>query len=156
MTSEQQKLPPPPPPEVYNYIVKELGPLKTEVFPFWQDLLTLKITIWESFRRNKLREYQKTYDSFAIRWVKAKEKVTVLEKLISPDDEEGEEKLGTLLVTGYLKHMVAHENELARIMNDLSNTLRDKKTEADFKAAISLSTIAVILVVISVIVSVFL
>jgi hypothetical protein len=155
MTSKQQDLPIPPPPEVYHYMVEELGPLKKEVFPFWQELLTLKITIWESFRRNKLREYQKTYDSFAVRWVNAREKVTVLEKLISPDDEEGREKLGIILTTGYLKQMAVHENELTRIMNDLSNTLRDKKTEADFKAAISLSTIAIILVVISAIVSVF-
>jgi len=51
--------------------------------------------------------------------------------------------------------MEAHENELTRIMNDLSNTLRDKKTEADFKAAISLSAIAITIGVISVIVSVF-
>ena len=155
MTSKQQNLPPPPPPEVYHYIVRELSPLKKEVFPFWQDILMLKITIWESFRRNKLREYQKTYDSFATRWVKAKEKVTVLEKLISPDDKEGEEKIGIILGAGYLRQMEAHESELTRIMNDLSNTLRDKKTEADFKAAISLSVFAIIIGVISVIVSGF-
>jgi hypothetical protein len=156
MTSGQQNLPPPPPPEVYHYLVEELNPLKREVFPLWQKLLTLKITLWESFRRKQLREYQSTYDSFAARWVKAKEKVTILEKLISPDDKEGEEKLGVLLTSGYLQQMVAHESELARIMNDLSNTLRDKRTEADFKVAISLSTIAVILVLVSVIISVFL
>ena len=74
---------------------------------------------------------------------------------LNPDDKEGEKKIGTILTAGYLQHMVAHENELARIMSDLSNTLRDKKTEADFKAAISLSTLAIILVVISVLVSVF-
>jgi len=154
VTSKQQNFIPPPP-EVYHYIVKELGPLTKEVFPFWQELLTLNITIWESFRRKNLREYQKTYDSFAIRWVKAKEKVTVLEKLVSPDDKGGREKIGVIFATGYLKQMEAHENELARIMNDLSNTLRDKKTEADFKAAISLSTLAIILVVISVIIPFF-
>ena len=97
MTSTQKNLPPPPPPEVYHYMMKELSPLKKEVFPFWQELLTLKITIWEAFRRNKLRGYQKTYDSFAVRWVKAKEKVTVLDKLVSPDDKEGEKKIAVIL-----------------------------------------------------------
>lgn len=155
MASKQQSLPPVPPPEVYHYMMKELSPLKKEVFPFWEELLTLKITIWEALRRNKLRRYQETYDGFASRWIKAKEKVTVLEKLISPDDKDGEQKIAVILGAGYLRQMEAHESELTRIMNDLSNTLQDKKTEADFKAAISLSTVAVIIGVISVIVSVF-
>ena len=155
MTSGKHNLPPPPPPEVYDYMVKELGPLKKEVFPFWEELLTLKITIWEAFRRNRLRKYQEKYDGFAGRWVKAKEKVTVLEKLISPDDKEGEKKIGFMLGTGYLREMAIHESELTRIMNDLSNTLRDKKTEADIKAALSLSTVALVIGVISIIFSVF-
>lgn len=155
MTSGQHKLPPPPPPEVYNYMMKELSPLKKEVFPLWQDLLTLKITIWEAIRRNKLRKYQETYDSFASRWVKAREKVTILDKLIDPDDKEGEQKLAIIMGAGYLKQMEVHENELTRIMNDLSNTLRDKKTEADFKRAIFISTAAICIGVASIIVSIF-
>jgi hypothetical protein len=147
-------MPPPPPPEVYNYMMKELSPLKKEVFPFWQELLTLEITIWEAVRRNKLRKYQETYDSFASRWVKAREKVTVLDKLIKPDDKEAEQKLGILMCGGYLREMGKHEAELTRIMNDLSNTLRDKKTEADFKTAIFISTIAVCIAVVSIIVSI--
>lgn len=155
MTQTQHNLPTPPPPEVYDYIVKELGPLKKEVFPFWQELLTLNITLLEAFKRKKLKKYQNTYDSFAIRWVKAKEKIKVLEKLISPDDRDAQKKLAILMGEGYLRQMEIHENELTRIMNDLTNTLRDKKTEADFKAAISLSTIALIIGIISIIVSVF-
>ncbi len=155
MTQEQPELPPPPPPEVYNYIVKELGPLKKEIFPFWQEVLTLKITIWEAFRRDELSKYQKKYDDFATRWVKAREKVTVLEKLISPEDKEGEKKIGIILGVGYLRQMEVHESQLTRIMSDLSSTLRDKKTEADFKAALSLAVLAVVIGVISVIVAVF-
>lgn len=153
MTSGQQ-MPPPPPPEVYNYIMKELSPLKREVFPFWQELLTLKITIWEATRRQKLRKYQASYDNFASRWVKAREKVTILDKLIDPNDKEANQKLGLLMVGGYLKEMEKHENELTRIMNDLSNTLRDKKTEADFKMAIFISTFAVCIAVVTIIVSI--
>ena len=155
MTSRQHNLPPPPPPEVYNYIMKELSPLKKEVFPFWQELLTMKVTIWEAIRRNKLKKYQETYDSFASRWVKAREKVIVLDKLIDPNDKEGEEKLAIIMGAGYLRQMEVHETELTRIMNDLSNTLRDKKTEADFKTAIFISTVAICIGVVSVIVSSF-
>jgi len=148
-------MPLPPPPEVYDYLMKELWPLKKEVFPFWQDLLTLKITIWEAIKRSKLREYEQIYDSFATRWVKVREKVNILDKLIDPDDKEGEKKLGALMVGGYLKQMEVHENELTRIMNDLSNTLRDKKTEADFKRTVFISTIAACTAAVSIIVSIF-
>ena len=77
-----------------------------------------------------------------------------MDKLIDPDDKEAEQKLGILMTAGYLRQMEVHENELTRIMNDLSNTLRDRKTEADFKAAISVSTIAVCIGVISAIIAV--
>ena len=78
-----------------------------------------------------------------------------MDKLISPSDKEGQKKFITTVTAGYLKDMEVKESVLTRIMNDLSDTLRDKKTEADFKAAISLSTIAIIIGVISVIVSAF-
>lgn len=152
MTPVQQN-PPPLPTEVYDYMMKEVTPLKKEVFPFWQEVLTLRITIWEALRRAKLNKHQKTYDDFAARWVRAREKVTVLEKLISPDDREAQKKIGIMLVAGYLQQMQNHEAELTRIMNDLSSTLRDKKTEADFKAAISLSALAVVIGIISIVIS---
>jgi len=155
MTSGQQNLPPPPPKEVYEYMMKELSPLKKEVFPFWQKLLTLEITMWEAIRRNKIRKYQETYDSFASRWVKAREKVTILDKLIDPEDKEAQQKLGTLMLCGYLEQMRVHENELTRIMNDLSNTLRDKKTEADFKRTMFISAVAACVAAVSIIVSIF-
>ncbi|MCX6008616.1 MAG: hypothetical protein NTW48_00975 [Chloroflexi bacterium] len=104
---------------------------------------------------NKLNKCQRTYDGFAVRWIEAKEKVMVLEKLISPEDKEGEKKIGIILGAGYLRQMEIHESELTRIMNDLSSTLRDKKTEADFKTAISLSALAIFIGVVSVIVSIF-
>jgi hypothetical protein len=155
MTNNPKDFPPPPPPEVYNYLMKELWPLQKEVFPFWQELLKLRITIWEAFRRNKLNEYQEKYNGFSSRWINAKEKVNNLDKLISPNDKEGEKKLAITVTADYLKEMEAKESGLTRIMNDLSNTLRDKRTEADFKAAISLSTAAIMLGIISVIVSAF-
>ena len=115
----------------------------------------MKLTIWETIRRTKLSKYQERYDSYASRWVEAREKVTILDKLISPDDKEAERKLGILMVGGYLREMEKHENELTRIMNDVSNTLRDKRTEADFKTAVFISTIAVCIGVFSIIVSIF-
>jgi len=155
MHTQRNITPPPPPPEVYNYMMKELTPLKKEVFPFWQELVKLKITMWEAITRNKLNKYQATYDGFASRWVTAREKVTILDKLISHDDKEAEKKLGILLVGGYLREMEKHENELTRIMNDLSNTLRDKRNEADFKRALLISTLAVCIGVASIIISAF-
>ena len=156
MPSKQQEVPPlPPPPEVYNYIVKELGPLKREIFPLWQELAKLRITIWESIKRNKLNKCQETYDNLAARWINAREKVTVLDKLISPNDKEAKTKLGILMLGGYLEGMAKHENELSRIMNDISNMLRDKKSEADFKRALLISTLAVCIAVVSIIISVF-
>jgi len=136
-------------------MMKELGPLKKELFPFWHKLLILKITVWEAIRRSKLREYQELYNGFSSRWVNAREKVTVMDKLIDPTDKEGERKLAVIMGAGYLKQMEVHEAEVTRIMIDVSNTLRDKKTEADFKAAILISTTAVCIGVISVIVSAF-
>ncbi len=147
--------PKPPPPEVYEYMIKELSPLKKEIFPLWQQLLSLNVSIWEAIRRKNLTVYEKNYTDCAIRWVNAREKVTVLDKLISPDDPKGEEKLGVLLLGGYLREMEKHEIELTRIMKDFSDTLRDKKAEADYKRVLSISTIAVIIALISIVVSSF-
>ena len=155
MVNSRPKSPPtPPPPEVVKYMIEELSPLKKEIFPLWQQLLALKVSLWEAIRRKKLEIYEKKYTDCAVRWVNAREKVTVLDKLISPDDPKGEEKLGVLVLGGYLREMEKHEMELTRIMKDFSDTLRDKKAEADYKRVLFISTVAVCIAAISIIVSV--
>ena len=94
------------------------------------------------------------YNDCATKWVDAVEKVTDLNKLISHDDPKAEEKIGQLLVVGYLKHMQEHEGTLSRIMRDYSEVLRAKRTEADYKRTPFISTIAIIVAVLSILVSV--
>jgi hypothetical protein len=147
--------PPPPPPEVVDYMLKDLPTLKKEIFPLWRELSSLKVTIWESIFRRKLGALEAKYNDCMNKWIDAIEKVTVLEKLISPDDPKGKEKIGLLLVGGYLDDITRHENVLSRIMRDFSETLKDKKGEADYKRTLFISTIAVIIAVVSIIVSVF-
>lgn len=151
----QSKSPPPLPKEVYDYMAKELHPLHEEIFPFWQELLTLEITISEAITRKNIKEYQQKYIGLAKRWIEAKEKITNVEKLIPPDDPKGKGKIAIILGSGYLQIMQSRESELARIMSDISGTFRDKKNEADFKLVVFLSTTAVVIAVISIIISVF-
>lgn len=146
--------PPPPPPEVVDYMLKELPPLKEGIFPLWKELLSLKVTWYESLRRKNLGILEREYNDLAIKWVNAVEKVTNLNKLIDSKDPKAKEKLGLLMVVGYLKQMQEHENVLSRLMRDFSQTLREKKAEADYKRALFISEIAVFIALISVIVSV--
>ena len=143
--------PPPPPPEVVHYMLKELPPIKEEVFSLWKKLLSLKVTWYESLRRKNFEILENQYRDLAIKWVNAVEKVTDLNKLIAHDDPKAEEKIGLLIVVGYLKQMQEHENVLSRIMRDFAQTLREKKAEADYKRALFLSLIAILIAVVSII-----
>ena len=152
--TERSIVPPAPPLEVVDYMLKELPALKKELFPLWKELLSIKVTLYESITRKNLGNLEKQYSNCANNWVNAVEKITDLNKLISHDDPKGEEKIGLLLVGGYLRQMQEHENVLSRIMRDFSEALRDKKAEADYKRALFISTIAVCIAVVAIVVSV--
>ena len=148
-------LPPPPPPEVTEYMLKDIPELKRIIFPLWRDTLSLHITIKESLWRKELTKIESKYKDCAVKWVRAVEKVTDLNTLISHDDPEAEQKIGLLLVAGYLKQMEEHEGTLSRIMRDYSESLRAKRAEADYKRTLFISTVAIILAALSIILSVY-
>jgi len=147
--------PPRIPPEVQNYFMRDLQPLREAIFPLWQKVLDCDISMWEAHTRRAVRGCEQEYAKLARRWVNAKEKVVILEKLISPDDPKAEEKLGALLAGGLLRIMESHEEQLAHMMNSLAAAIRDKKAEANYKVAMLWSTAAVIVAVLSFIISLF-
>ena len=103
------KLPPPPPPEVVSYMLKELPALKTAMFPLWKELLAHKVTWWNAIFRKELGNLEKRYNGCAIQWADAVEKVADLNKFISHDDPQAQQKIGVLMIGGYVQQMQEHE-----------------------------------------------
>jgi hypothetical protein len=135
--------------------MRTLSNLNRDIFPTWKRILHLRVSLWEALKREQLNKYERAYEQFANSWVEAREKVTILEKLINPKDKDAERKFAITMGAGYLKQLQIHEVRLTRTMSDIGATLRDKRAEADYKRTLFISIMAIIVAVGSVLYSVF-
>ena len=141
--------------DVYNYMVREMEPLKKDLFEFWDNLTGTRITLWESLRGNQISRLMEEQRTLSTRWIGAREKVVRLEAFISPEDPQGKLKIVQLLSQPVImESMRQDETDVGTMMRDIQDVLRGLRIEADFKRSGIISSIAIMLASASVIVTV--
>lgn len=136
------------PREVFDFIMKEASPLKKEMFPFWKEVIDVRVGIQEALFRKKLEQLNKRFEDLSERWVNLRSKLLVMENLISPDDPEAIKKIGLIMIH-YIPHTERFEQDISRTMQDITVALQQKNTKADVRAALLLSTMAIVVTAIS-------
>jgi len=153
MQSKPLSHPPPPPPEVTNYLL-ELNKVRKQLFPLWREILSLKISIFESLRRGKLREFEMRHNKLASMCVDLRQKVIYVTDLVDKNDPGASQRIATIMMDWW-DQLKIHEDTLSRTISDVTDTLRSKTAEADFKRTLFISVSAILIAVVSIIVNVF-
>ena len=126
------------PPEVlenaFDYMVRELEPLKKDLFKFWDELAEVRVSFREALFRKQISRLAEEHRNHLRRWRSAREKTVRLEAFISKDDPLATVKIGQLMSQPAIWESVKEtEANVSSVMRDTTEILRGLNMEADFK-----------------------
>jgi len=94
------------------------------------------------------------HNKLASMCVDLRQKVIYVTDLVDKNDPGASQRIATIMMDWW-DQLKIHEDTLSRTISDVTDTLRSKTAEADFKRTLFISVSAILIAVVSIIVNVF-